>query len=370
MSKSTPVAASALPGKTGQLSANSMPGYAQIMPRWGPRPARSWRHSRRPQKARSPPNGSVGFVLPSLWRTGTSERVDGCGLDGGLRADDWSYLERRSQCADLSRRWHLLQWSDGVGHRIVRRARGDWRWRDRARTGSCAVAARRATGVATGVTASVATPVQAREQTVPAAAGVAGGGATTASGSGGGCAYGGRSGLAALSGGGFASGFASWLAGRGGAGCRRGAWRGARSGGTGCLTAAAATMMRATAQTGEESAAPALATGITGGAAAAVTTGCAGRNDGRSRVLHLGDAGCLVRAGRPSRGYQEQRSIHSEDLQGGWVARVRGGWREPTAGSSRPVPVRGFESSSPPRGSTRVRTDAPRPEASEGAEAC
>jgi hypothetical protein len=101
-------------------------------------------------------------------------------------------------------------------------------------------------------------------------------------------------------------------------------------------------MIRAAAQSGEESAAPALATGITGGAAAAVTTGCAGRNNGRSRVLHLGDAGCLVRAGRPSRGYQEQRSIHSEDLQGGWVARVRGGWREPTAGSSRPVPVGGL----------------------------
>jgi hypothetical protein len=267
----------------------------------------------------------VGFGFPSLWRRATSEWVDGCGLDGRLRAGDWSYLERRSKGADLARRWHLLQWSDWVGHRIVRRAWGIWRWRDRARAGRCAVAAWRATGVATGVTGSVATPVQAREQTMPATAGVAGGGATTASGSGGGCAYGGWRGLAALSGGGFASGFASWLAGRGGAGYRRGACGGARGGGTARFAATVATMMRATAQTGEESAAPAFATGITGGAAAAVTTGCAGRYDGRSRVLHLGDAGCLVRAGRPSRGYQEQRSIHSEDLQGGMGG--AGPWR-------------------------------------------
>jgi len=53
------------------------------------------------------------------------------------------------------------------------------------------------------------------------------------------------------------------------------------------------------------------------------------------------------------------------------------GWRGSVAAGGNPpreVPgpclFGGFESSSPSRASTRVRTDAPRPEASEGAEAC
>jgi len=215
-------------------------------------------------------------VFVSLERNDASEWVNGCGLDGRLRADDGSHPSRWGDAADLPRQWHLLRWSDGVGHRIVRRARGDGCWCHCAWSNGSAVAAGRATGVAAGVT-SVASVV--REEAVPATAAITGSGATTASGGGGRRAYGGGSGLAALSGSRLANRFAD----RRGAGSRSGARGRARSGGTASFTSAA-TMMRSAAQPREESTAPAFATGITCGGTTSVTTGRSSRNNSRSRV--------------------------------------------------------------------------------------
>src|SRR5262249_1901917 len=83
----------------------------------------------------------------SLRRRRSSERVNGRGLDGRPGADDGSYINRRGDGADLARQRHLLGWRDGLGSRIVGRARDDGRWGDRAWSNRSTVAAGRATGV-------------------------------------------------------------------------------------------------------------------------------------------------------------------------------------------------------------------------------